>query len=271
MAVVKDCELTLSTPVTPHESLEVEAERILRAAEAKGITLRLLGGVAVGVRCPSASKPPLSRKYVDIDVVGHQKETAKIKKLFEELGYKPRERFNAIQGTRLIFNDMKNARRVDVFLDVFQMCHRFDLKNRLDLGGKTIPVSDLLSTKLQIVEINEKDIKDILAMLLDHEVFAGDGADNIDSKYIAKLCAGDWGVYKTFTTNLGRLPEHAARIGLEEDQRKRCSSRAEDLRKAIEDEPKPMSWRMRAAVGERKRWYELPEADKEVVDSGNPA
>ncbi len=220
------------------------------------------------MRCPSASNPPLSRRYVDIDVIGHRKESAKISQLFKELGYSPRERFNAFQVTRLIFNDLKNARRVDVFLDVFEMCHKFNFKNRIDLETRTLPIADLLSTKLQIVEINEKDMKDIMAMLLDHDLAAGDLEDGINTSYMARLCAEDWGIYKTFTTNLAKVPEFADVVGLGEEQRRRVLERAETLRKAIEGAPKTMGWKMRATVGERKRWYELPEADREVVDSG---
>lgn len=252
----------------PLESPLDEAGRILHAAEAKGVTLRLIGGVAVGTTCPSAVKPPLSRRYVDIDVVGHRKESAKISQLFKELGYTPRERFNAFQITRLIFNDLGNARRVDVFLDVFEMCHKFNFKNRIDLETRTLPIADLLSTKLQIVEINEKDMKDITAMLLDHDLTAGDAHDKINVSQIARLCAEDWGVYKTFTTNLAKVPDFANTVGLGEEARKRVLEQAENLTKAIEDAPKSMGWKMRAAVGERKRWYELPEADKEVVHSG---
>jgi len=251
----------------PLESLNDEADRILKGAEEKGITLRLLGGMAVSVRCPSASKPPLSRRYVDIDVMGRRKEVAKINQLFKELGYKARERFNALHGSRLIFNDMKNQRRVDVFLDVFQMCHKFDFRDRLALEPKTIPVSDLLSTKLQIVEINEKDIKDIFAIFLDHDVSEDNEPGSIDERYVSKLCADDWGVYKTFTTNLEKLAGYTESIGLDQEQRKLVMDRAGRLKDSIEAAPKSMGWRMRATVGERKRWYELPEADKEVVDS----
>ncbi|HYB07631.1 MAG TPA: hypothetical protein VEB87_05705 [Nitrososphaerales archaeon] len=258
----------MNAPAPPLESLGDEAARILRAAESNGVTLRLLGGVAVGMRCPSASKAPLSRRYVDIDVIGHRKETAKINQLFRELGYKPRERFNALQGSRLIFNDIKNSRRVDIFLDVFEMCHKFDFKDRLGLEPKTIPISDLLSTKLQIVEMNEKDIKDILAMLLDHEVSKNEVSNGVNATYIAKLCAEDWGLYKTFTVNLAKIAEYASSMGLDEEQRKCVTERAESLKSSIETMPKTLGWKMRAAVGERKRWYELPEPDQEVVDSG---
>ena len=252
--------------MAPLESLGEEAERILGGAEAKGVTLRLLGGVAVVTRCPSASKPPFSRRYADIDLIGRRRETAKINQLFRDLGYRPRERFNALHGSRLIFNDMKNIRRVDVFLDVFQMCHKFDFRDRLGLEPKTITVSDLLSTKLQIVEMNEKDIKDILVLLLDHDVAPEEAPDRINSSYLAKLCAEDWGIYRTFTMNLDRIPEFAARLSLDDEQRGRIVVRAGSMRKAIEGAPKSMGWKMRARVGDRKRWYELPEADQAVVD-----
>jgi hypothetical protein len=260
--------IQLSAPITPLQSLEDEAARIIRAAAETGVTLRLLGGVAVTTRCPSASKTPLARRRVDIDLIGHRKETSKINQLFKELGYKPRERFNALQVTRLIFNDLANARRVDIFLDVFEMCHKFDFKKRMDLEPETLPLADLLSTKLQIVQINEKDMKDILAMLLDHDISTEDIPDKINGVHIARLCAEDWGIYKTFTTNLRAIPDYAARIGVDEDQKRRASEQAEALRALIDGAPKSMSWKMRAAVGERRRWYELPEADQEVVDSG---
>ena len=202
-------------------------------------------------------------------MIGHRKETAKIKQLFTELGYRPRERFNALHGSRLIFNDIKNQRRVDVFLDVFEMCHKFDFKGRMGLEPRTLPVADLLLTKLQIVEMNAKDYKDIIALLLDHEVSAEDVPDRINATYIAKLCADDWGIYRTFTLNLGKIAEYAAGIGLDEEQRNRVSARAESLRNSIESMPKSMGWKMRARVGDRKKWYELPEADQEVVDSGH--
>jgi len=257
----------VSAPAVPLESLTEEAARILSGAESKGVTLRLLGGMAVNLRCPSASKPPLSRRYVDIDVIGRRKETSKINQLFKELGYKARERFNALHGSRLIFNDMRNQRRVDVFLDIFEMCHKFDFRDRLGLEPKTISLSDLLSTKLQIIEINQKDVKDIFALLIDHEVVGEEVPDKINGAYISKLCAEDWGIYKTFTTNLSKLPDFQGTMGLDEEQKKRVSERTEALKSSIEGAPKSMGWKMRAAVGERRKWYELPEADQEVVDS----
>ena len=262
-------ENSLSVPASPLESLGDEAGRILSAAEERRIILRLLGGVAVVSRCPSALKSPFSRRYVDIDLIGRRKETAKVNQLFKDLGYKPRERFNALHGSRLIFNDLKNMRRVDVFLDIFQMCHKFDFRDRLGLEPKTITISDLLMTKLQIVEINEKDLKDILVLLLDHDVAAEETRDMVNASYIAKMCADDWGIYRTFTMNLDRAHEFLGKLGLDDEERTRIAGRTSSLREAIDSAPKSIGWKMRARVGDRRRWYELVEADKAVVDSSS--
>lgn len=248
-----------------------EAKRIIEVAQQKKITLRLFGGVSFFFRCPSAKHRSLQRNYVDVDFMGHAKQSREIKQLFEELGYTPRERFNAMQGyRRLIFNDIEHQRRVDIFLDVFEMCHKFNFKDRLDLDQYTIPLADMLVTKLQIVEINDKDLKDILSMFVDHDIGSDDSPEVINGAYIAKLGSDDWGVYKTFSMNLDRLISTINDYGLEEDQKRLVLERASRLRKAIEDTPKSMRWRMRARVGERVQWYELPEADKEVVDSRIP-
>jgi hypothetical protein len=225
--------------------------------------------MAIYNRCSSAKRPPLERTYVDIDVMGYSKQSKGITKLFLDLGYSPRSKFNAMYGDRrLVFNDTDHQRRVDIFLDVFEMCHKFDLKDRLKLDGNTIPPADLLITKLQIVEINDKDLKDLTSILLDHEVADTDG-EKINGAYIAKLCANDWGIYKTLTTNLDKLSSLLPGFQLGESEGV-VNSRIQSLKRKIEDEPKTFRWKMRARVGERAVWYNLPEADKEVVDSKMP-
>ncbi len=251
----------------PLGSILEEAGRIQDEAEGRGLTLKLFGGVAVYTRCPSARKPPLERKYVDIDLMGYSKQTKGIRKMFPELGYSPRDKFNAMYGDRrLIFNDAEHDRRVDVFLDVFEMCHRFDMKERLGMDGTTISPSDLLVTKLQVVEANEKDFKDITCILIDHEV-GGDG-HSIEGEYVARLCGSDWGIYKTLTMNLDRAAKFVPTLGIA--QVELVSDRIQKLKGMIEDEPKSLKWKLRARVGERAQWYVLPEADKEIVDSRLP-
>jgi hypothetical protein len=244
-----------------------ETKRIIETAREGKITLRLFGGVSFFYRCPSATHRSLKRNYVDIDFMAHEKQSRPIKDLFGKLGYVPRDRFNAMQGhRRLIFNDMENQRRVDIFLDVFEMCHKFNLKERLEIDQYTIPLADMLATKLQIVEMNEKDLKDILCVLTDYDVGEKD-SEMINGSYLAKLSGDDWGIYKTFTMNLDKLLGTVAEKDLDQSQKDMVTARIGRLRKMIEDSPKSLRWKMRARLGESVQWYELPEADKEVVDS----
>jgi hypothetical protein len=243
----------------PLENPAQEALRVLEEAERRKVTLRLLGGLAFFLRCPSAKRPDLARTYVDIDTIGRQKDSPRLRTLFTDLGYTARDRFNALQGyRRLIYDDPGNGRRVDVFLDVFEMCHTFDFSKRLELDRYTLSLSDLLITKLQIVEITPKDFKDLLALLIDHEVEFGDGAP-IDARYIAKLCSADWGVYTTLTINLDKLVEQIRVLDTTETERTLVTDRIGRLRGAIEAVPKGWGWKARAAVGQKARWYELPE------------
>ncbi len=197
-----------------------------------------------------------------------RKQSRDIKKLFAELGYVPRDRFNALQGDkRLIFNDIENGRRVDVFLEIFEMCHRFDFKNRLTIDNPTIPLADLLATKLQVVEITEREYRDVMALVRDHDVGDSDKPETINGAYLAGLCSDDWGIYKTFTINIANILNALPKYDLESASVDIMQKRLEDIRNRIENAPKSFRWKIRAKVGEKVQWYELPDQDKEVVDS----
>ena len=158
-----------------------------------------------------------------------------------------------------MFFDLPNKRRIDIFLDVFDMCHKIDLKDRLTLDPLTITLADLLATKLQIFKTNEKDFKDITAMLLDHEVADTDGPDVINGKRIASLSADDWGIYKTFTIVLDNTALMLDKFELAPNDKEIVKQRLQRIRQMMETEPKSMSWKMRAKVGEKKKWYMLPD------------
>ena len=240
-----------------------EAKRILDEARNRGIILRLFGGVAVKYHCPSATHRSLQRSYPDLDFFGRGKQGREIRRLFLDLGYEPNQRFNALHGaTRLIFEDAKNQRVVDIFLDVFRMCHTLHFGDRLTLDDNTITVSDLLLTKLQVVEINEKDIRDLIAILKDHDVVdraaCGD-KEVIDAGYISSLCADDWGLCKTISLTLRKLLTFLQKYELEPEAKETLETRINKLLHAIETAPKSFKWKLRDKVGEKKRWYDLPE------------
>jgi len=251
---------------SPRTDAVEEAKRVVGYAESKGVVLRLLGGVAIYLRCPSARSGNLARSHGDIDFIGHARQSPEVKRLFGELGYVPRERFNAMHGSRRLgFTDSAQQKRIDVFLDVFEMCHKLDLKERMEIDRETIPLADLLATKLQIVQTNEKDFGDMVCLLADHEVGGTDLQDIVNGEYLARLCSEDWGIYKTFTMKLAMLAVAVGGWDLKEPERELVTKRIGQLSAAIERAPKSIAWKMRAAIGERVRWYELPEEDEGLV------
>jgi hypothetical protein len=155
---------------------------------------------------------------------------------------------------RLLFYDDPNERQVDVFVSSFRMCHVIPLEKRLAVDEDTVPLAELLLTKLQIIELNEKDVRDTVALLLEHDVSVDDSG--VNSSHISELCAEDWGLWRTITHNLETLQGRVESYDVDSDL---VSSRVSLLLERIEEAPKSRSWRIRAKIGERKRWYELPE------------
>lgn len=252
----------------PATDIVEEAQRIIDTADKNQIVLRLFGGIAVRFHCPSATHRLLARKYADIDFMGLRKQSRSMKKLFIDLGYTPRDVFNRLHGdTRMIFNDIANGRRVDLFLDSFEMCHRLNLKDRLTLNTPTIPLADLLFTKLQVVEITEREYRDTISLVHDHDIGESDGPETINGQYLSKLCAEEWGIYKTLTTNISNALNALPSYKLEPSDQEIVTKRLHELQGRIENAPKSGRWKMRARLGERVQWYELPEKDKEIVDS----
>lgn len=246
--------------VTTEADILKEANRIISAAADNGITLRLLGGTAIGFKCPSSKRPAVSRKYPDIDLVGYRKQSRQIREMFAKLGYSPNEVFNALRSaSRLMFFDLPNQRRVDIFLDYFEMCHKIDFRDRLTLDPLTLAMADLLATKLQIFKTNEKDFKDITALLLDHEVTDTEKPDAINGKRLADLCAHDWGIYKTFALVLDKTAAMLEKFDLTPEDREVVKGRMKQISDMIEQEPKSMGWKARARVGENVPWYKLPD------------
>jgi hypothetical protein len=235
-----------------------EAERLVGAAGAEGTTLALLGGVAV--RLNAGQIPPaLDREYKDIDFAVPKGSGAAASKLLSGQGYEPAVAFNAMNGReRMLFHDPEHGRQIDLFIGSFRMCHEIPFGDRLSSDRPTVPLAELVLTKLQIVELNEKDVRDTALLFYGHEVAGHDG-EAINGERIAELCSGDWGLWRTITRNLERCREHLVDYDLPDEDAKRIADRLTDLLTRIEARPKSRGWKLRARVGERKRWYELPE------------
>ena len=243
-------------PDGPLEDTIAEAERVAEAARSKGVAVKLLGGAGVHLHSPSSHHPPLRRKYGDLDYVISNKERKAALAFFPAIGYEANDRFNLMQGDRrLYFFDGNNGKQVDVFIDVIRMSHVIDLRGRLGHNGPCASPSDLLLSKLQIFEVNKKDLVDVTALVLDHPVRSNDD-EAIDANYVARLASEDWGLYRTLQMNIGKLRHTLDELDVD---REKVSSRLDEVWGAVEAQPKPLKWKMRAQVGDRVRWYELPE------------
>jgi len=246
-----------------------EAIQIVDKAKDANVTLRVLGATAFRIHCPNNIRvhDALKRRLTDIDFMSYSKEKSKIERFFEgSLKYQT-VRAAMTPGLflgRCIFFDETNARpHIDVFLDKLDMNHVIDFKDRLQIDYPTIPLAELLLEKVQIVHINEKDIKDSILLLLEHDVGKGD-AETINVERFKKLMAEDWGFYYTTITNLNKISNFLKKYEvLTEQQRETVASRIGKLLQTIEETPKSLKWKLRAKVGANKKWYnEVEEVER---------
>jgi hypothetical protein len=244
--------------MTTLPDLEQEMHRLVSEAQKEDIFLRVLGGLAIKVHSPHANHRSLERKYPDIDFVTDKTSAKKLLGFLPEMGYTPNKTFNTLSGDRRqLWYDEEQGRQIDIFIGDFTMCHTLPLADRLEVEPLTLPLAELFLSKAQIVELNRKDILDLLALIVDHEVGPSD-QESINSDLIAGLCAKDWGLYTPVSMTLHKLRDFLdeGSIELDEAEVQTIKRRLVAIDKAMDDAPKTMGWKIRARVGTRVRWYE---------------
>ena len=251
-----------------------ESMRIVELADKRGLQVRLMGGM--GIRAHAPDWPARTRRVeVDLDFATRSKDRRAFYELLEAEGYTPDKRHNALFGNKqAYFVDVARRRPVDVLVDSLEMCHRMEFSDRLAVSTPTLPLAELLLSKLQVVQINKKDVLDALVLLAEHPLGQNDGA--LDSRYglgainvprIVSFTSNDWGWWRTVTGNLDVLDRYLSTEATAEDldlnngravlfdPREQIAS----LREAIHAAPKSTRWKLRARVGERTSWYNEPE------------
>ena len=249
------------TARAPLADVLAEARQVLGGCAAHKVGARLIGGLAVAQHQHLPTPQELQRSYADIDIVIGRKEGKAAKAALTELGYEPNERFNALRGDRrMLFYDTVNGRQIDVFVGTFAMCHTLDLSGRLTLVPDTLSPADLVLTKLQIVEINTKDLVDAAQLLRNHQLGRADeaGRDEVSLDRLCAVTSADWGWYTTLSDNLAKLAGFA-RDALPEPDQAAVTERAQAIQQAIDEPGKSLRWKARARIGRRTPWYELPE------------
>jgi hypothetical protein len=251
-----------------------EALRIVDAATARGLTVRLMGGMAVRAHVPMW--PARTRRTeVDLDFATTSKDRAAVYELLAEEGYTPDKQHNALFGrSQAYFVDVPRRRPVDVLVDTLEMCHRLEFGARLASSRPTLPLAELLLSKLQVVKINKKDVLDVLVLLAEHPLGHDDGAPDLDHgtgsvnvPRITEITSNDWGWWRTVTGNLDKLDQYLATdaepadldLGTGRPIHFDPSAQLAALREAIDVAPKSTRWKLRARVGERVVWYAEPE------------
>jgi len=243
---------------TEREKFEGELKRIIQASDKAGILLRVIGSLAFQMHCPKYGylQEAMGRAYTDIDFAAYRKQTKEIKDLMAKLGYtENREVFIVSEGERSIFDRAEIGLHVDVFYEKLDFCHVIRWEGRLEVDSPTIPLAEMVLEKMQIVQINEKDVIDTIMLLLEHPL--GDiDEETINIKRIAELCSTDWGLWRTTTMNLDKVRQLAQGYSeLKDEHKAHVEAQVVAALERIEREPKSLAWRLRARVGDRVKWY----------------
>jgi hypothetical protein len=262
-----------------HDMIE-EARRIIDEARARGIVLRLFGGLAVRAHCELLYM--CERDYSDIDLIGLRKQYREIPGLFVELGFKENIHVRMATGNQqLQFYkkcDHPDAElhyfihpddHVDVFLDAFHMDHEVPMGQRLEIEEYTISLSDVLLTKLQAAHMDDKDERDVVSVLGQAPLGETDERGVVNVAYIARLCATEWGLWYDVLAGIGHMRDVAVDRDLDPVVVQRVVAALDRLQAAIEAEPKTTKWKLRAKVGTHKQWHDLVE-EQEGEDHGPP-
>ncbi|MEM1536316.1 MAG: hypothetical protein QXT10_03605 [Candidatus Bathyarchaeia archaeon] len=280
--------------IVPTEIFLQESQRIVKEAEREGIVLRILGGLGIAIHCQDCmdfarklgrvgTGVAEGQEYSDIDLVSYRIYRDKVKALFDRLGYvKRRATLSTAASERQIYFHPKGWFYVDVFFDRLLVAnHPIDFRERLELDYPTVTVTDMLLEKIQIWEaFSVKDLKDCLLLLKAHGVSQKPEKESIDSSYIARLLARDWGFWYTATTNLKRIKAflakmdqfgHEANIDPKQvgtEKREEIIQKVDKILEAIDKEPKSLGWKIRSKIGTKKQWYNPVERPETVGGFG---
>ena len=235
-----------------------EAKKIIELAEKKGAPLRLIGALAFHLHCPKYNfiHKKWGRVFTDTDFVARSEHNLLITEAYRELGYRDDEMITTLYGThRMVFDNPETGMHSDIFFDKLDFCHELPLRDRLDVDDLTIPLAELFLEKMQIVQINEKDIVDTMMLLAEHPVGESD-KEMINAPVIAGVLAAEWGFWRTVTGNIEKLLALNVKTDLfDAEEKALIAANVARILKYVDNEPKSMKWKMRSKVGDKVKWY----------------
>ena len=155
-----------------------------------------------------------------------------------------------------VFSEVPPSDHIDVFLDAMRMDHQVDLRDRLEINTYAIDPADLFLSKLQIVNLNEKDIHDVITLVKDVYVDFQPHPGVLDLHHVAGVCAADWGLYIDVMNNIDTVVEHVGDYDLGPRDAARVRRTLELAQDMMTEQAKTLRWRLRARIGKRVRWYD---------------
>jgi len=239
---------------------------IMEKAKEFDVTIRVIGSLAFRIKCPDYKYIEYENQHhlADIDFITYSKEIIKVQDLFFGLGWTENQNILRLFGDkRRIFYHPDENIHSDIFIDKLRFCHEIDFKKRLKIDYPTVSLIDLLLGKLQIVEINKKDLVDTMVLLSQFPISKiGNNTDEIDGHYLAKLCSEDWGWWKTATSNIEKTRKFTNECFAKNDANK-VKEKLDTLSRLIEEKPKSLKWKIRSKIGEKMKWYrEVEEVER---------
>jgi hypothetical protein len=261
-----------SNAITHDEALIVDAKRIVEEAQKRKIPLRILGALAVRLHTLQLEKlhVALDRldgqpdQFTDVDLMGYSKQTSDIYKMFKELNFVVDKSVAAYFGkVRGIWYHPQNLYHIDVFYDKLPFSHNVDFgskpgQGRLELDYPTITLADIVLEKAQMHQIGEKDIKDVIVLLIGHEI----GTTEKETVNINRICEplkNDWCFYYEFKINMGKILEFAQKYNKESKlsnaELADVATKINKIMTHVEAEPKSKDWTKRAKSGNTKQWW----------------
>ena len=228
-------------------------ESIFSIACKQNITLRLTGSLAIRLKASEFKyiEYENNRWLNDIDLVVYDRDILKVQKLMTDIGWIENQGVLRLFGDkRRIFDHPSEDLHADVFINKLIFCHTIDLRGKLEHCESTIDLIYLLLGKLQIVEINRKDLIDALLLLRSFNL-----NDQLDIDQLVRFCSRDWGWWRTVTMNLEKLDSFIEECLSRDNDRKDVKNKINLIREKIAAQPKSLGWKLRSKIGDRIKWY----------------
>jgi hypothetical protein len=252
-----------------------EAHAIVDAGNERGVVLRLTGGLAI--RHYAIDLEFAEREYSDIDLIGLKRQVVAVGEVFRDLGYVQNRHVAMatgngqlqffVPGSRAetggdesgsdlpVFAEVPPSDHVDVFLDAMRMDHQVDFRDRLEINTYAIDPADLFLSKLQIGNLNEKDVHDAITLVKDVYVDFQPHPGVLDLHHVAEVCSADWGLYIDVMNNVDTVIERVGDYDLVPRDAARVRRTLELAQDMMTEQAKTLRWRLRARIGKRVRWY----------------